>query len=228
VARASLITFSGIDCSGKSTQIELLASALRERGHTVATIWFRPGYSSILDGARWLVRRIRPGLLPTSSQSAEREKVFANGAVRDAWIIMAMGDTLAQYALRVRALLLAGRTVLCDRYLEDARLDLQLRFSDRREAVDRSIAALQRICPRPTASFLLTLSREEIMRRMAVKAEPFPDAEAIREQRLGAYRALAGQSGFDVVDADRPVDAIHRDILARTVGSSMPTDGHAF
>ncbi len=41
---------------------------------------------------------------------------------------MALVDTLGQYAVALRHALRRGETVLCDRYLADALLDLELRF----------------------------------------------------------------------------------------------------
>ena len=213
-----LIAISGIDCAGKSTQIERLADALSARGHRPAHLWYRPGYSPVLDGTRALVRRLRPGMLPSPGDRTAHARAFERPAVRRAWITMAVTDTVAQYGVRLRALRLAGRTVICDRYIDDAMLDLQLRFPEAAGEGSLLERAVRLACPAADHSFLLWLPRQEMLRRMAMKNEPFPDPPERRDERFRAYEVLASSGRFEVVDATRSIDEVHADIVARIDG----------
>lgn len=214
-----LVTFSGIDCSGKSTQIQLLADALRARGERPSLVWFRPGYGPEVDALRAAVRRLRPGALPKPKDVAGRERAFARPSVRRAWIGLATVDTLLQYALKVRAMVIQGRTVICDRYVADAMLDLRLRFTESAATVTAVGSALAIACPRPSAALLLLLSHEEMLRRMEQKREPFPDSPKVRDRRFEAYSGLAREPSFTVVNAERSISCVHDEILSAVLSA---------
>src|SRR5687767_973907 len=100
---ARLITFSGSDCSGKSTQLRLLSEELERQGRHTVRFWFRPGYSAMLDSARRLVRRLSPSALPGPRETAARERAFARGGVKTAWVAVALFDMLVQYGVVIRS-----------------------------------------------------------------------------------------------------------------------------
>ena len=127
---------------------------------------------------------------------------------------MATVDTLLQYGVKLRALLAAGRVVVCDRYLHDARLDLKLRFPEQYASFGLALDTVEWVCPRPDVAILLTIPRDEMLRRMALKAEPFPDPPDLRDRRHQAYLRLAEVGPVEAVAADQPIDAIHGEIMA--------------
>lgn len=136
---------------------------------------------------------------------------------------MALVDTLFQYGVRVRRLDAAGYTVLCDRYLPDALLDLRLRFPDPqvRTVLAAAEVALGFACPRPDVSLMLLLDRDQVIQRMAAKQEPFPDPPAIRDQRIAAYRQLADRSEFCRVDAGGTVEEVHQAVMSFVAGGAQ-------
>jgi thymidylate kinase len=208
-----IISLSGIDCAGKSTQLDRLESALTERGHEVRRVWFRPGYSPLMDSVRASVRRARPASLPSASAPKARARAFSRPGVSQAWVAMAIADTILNLGAHVRWLSLRGATVLCDRYVEDAMVDLTLRFPDLVATNGRLRRALVTACPTPDAAFLLQLSREEVAVRAAIKAEPFEDAPEVRSARYDAYMRLAAEGRFSVIDAAQPVEVVTRTLL---------------
>lgn len=211
---ARLITLSGIDCAGKSTQLALLERALRARGNTrIKVLWFRPGYSPELDALRKLVRQLRPSLLPTSTNPRARERAFNKPAVRNSWLYLALVDTWLHFGVKVPLAMLFSDAVLCDRYLPDASLDLELKFPERAELARRLIALIGRVCPTPDGAILLNLPYEEMLRRMQEKQEPFPDAPDVRERRYKAYQALVGSDLWTALDAASSREVVHQQIL---------------
>lgn len=210
-----LITFSGVDGSGKTTQIEWLARELTGRGHRVQTVWFRPGYSNELDTLRRWARRIVPRALPTREQAEARERAFSRPGVRRTWFAMAWTDVLVQWGLKLRVLGRGGRVVLCDRYLDDAVIDLRLRFPELRAATSALAGLVGRLLPEPDAAFLLSIPHSEMVRRLADKREPFPDPPELRRERFEAYAELGATGRLDVIDAADTAENVHRAIVSR-------------
>lgn len=207
--RGRLITLSGPDGIGKSTQARLLVSRLRSEGHAARTFWFRPGYSRELDRARALVRSFSKKALPTVEQKEARERVFRRPGVSRAWVAMALGDSAVQLGAKVRYWLARGEVVVCDRYLFDASLDLELRFPDQRARVRRFVQLLTAFCPRPDRALLLKAPPHAVEARLATKDEPFPDAEEVRIARRQAYEALEGSGAVRVIDAEGSAEDVH-------------------
>lgn len=212
--KPKLVTLSGIDCAGKSTQLALLDSALRARG-PVVRFWFRPGYSPELDLARKLVRQLRPGALPTARDSAARERAFARPGVSAAWLRMAEADTLLQLGCKVRYWLARGRSVICDRWVTDALIDLDLRFPARPPSDTAMGRLLARVCPTPDLQVVLTVSHEEMLRRMVAKQEPFPDAPNVRDLRFERYQTLAQRPEVWRLDCEQPPGVVHAAIRGK-------------
>jgi thymidylate kinase len=217
VNRGQLISFSGVDSAGKSTQIEALRTDLLRQGVVVKVLWYRPGYSPMLDRLRAVVRRVRPGALPPRGPTAERQAAFSRPFVQRTWVRVALIDTLLRLAL-VRWWLARGAIVICDRYVDDWCLDLQLNFP----LVDTHCSGLsrlmQRLAPPPKTSLLLLLGWDEMTRRAATKSEPFPDSPEIRRKRFDAYQALADNGTFQTIEADRSPEQVHQDIVT-TLGA---------
>jgi len=215
-----VIAVSGVDGSGKSTQIELLTQRLRAAGRTPHVFWFRPGYSDELNALRAAVRRLRPGALP--KDGGARRATFARPGVRKTWVAAALADTLLQYAAKVRALSLGGHAVICDRYLVDGALDLALRFPELEDALRPAWAAVGALAPRPAVSLFLALPLDEAARRLATKDEPFPDPPALRATRHARYTELAAQGAFDVLVDAAPAP----EVVAQAVWAAVePTLG---
>lgn len=212
-----LVTFSGVDGSGKSTQIGLLADRLRVTGEQPVVLWYRPGYSDRLDRARAVVRGVAPTVLPAPGASAERDRAFRRGTVRRTWLYAALLDAIVQYAWTVRRHLAAGRFVLADRWIWDTRIDLQIRFPELDHG--RIESAFERIAPAPSHRFLLLASPEVAAQRLERKAEPFPDDSATAAARRVCYEHLRRRSGMVTLDADGDRETVHRAIVDRVLGS---------
>lgn len=52
-----MISISGIDCCGKSTQIELLCEELKSKGQKCEVIWSRGGYTPGIQAVKRFFRK---------------------------------------------------------------------------------------------------------------------------------------------------------------------------
>lgn len=208
-----LITLSGIDGSGKSTQIQRLEDTLRSDGLRTYRFWLRPGYSQELDALRALVRRVAARSLPTADEREAREAAFQKPGVNHAWVFMALLDLLFQYGLKLRALLQRYDVVICDRYLIDAELDFILRFPELRAQMNTALRLFHFGLPNPDLSLLLMIPFDEMESRLALKNEPFPEPPEGRRIRWQHYARLVDTPEFTTINAAEDIESVHSSIM---------------
>ena len=189
--RGRFITFEGIDGAGKSTQIEVVAQALRSRG-VEFVITREPGGTPLGESLRSLILHEQMGV------AAETLLLFA---------------ARAEHLQRVIRPALAGRRwVLCDRFT-DATYAYQA--GGRGMEVER-IAELERWVHgdlQPDLTLLLDVPPEIAAERLArarhadrFEAEQVEFFAAVRRAYLA--RAQQQPQRFIVIDATQPADLI--------------------
>jgi thymidylate kinase len=211
--QGALITFSGLDGAGKSTQIALLTDYLVKSGRRPVYIWTRGGYTSVLEGLKTLSRRFLSRRLPPSGDSPQRSYAFSKWWVRRLWLSLALLDLLWVYGVQIRWRRYRGRVVLCDRYVWDTAIDFRLNFPQEKLDYYWLWRLLGRISPQPDAAFLMLLSVEESVRRSEMKGEPFPDSPEVLRQRLAYYQDLIPRVPCHVLDGSQPIATLFKRIL---------------
>ena len=223
-----LISISGVDCAGKSTQIELLRQHFISLGKTCTVFWYRPGYSVEMQDVKKVVRLLMNSACwmkggfdlwlhkdkPLDTKANDQNSASSQSVKIPAplWLSTAILDTAIQWGLKLRYLCRKYDVVICDRYVEDARLDLMLKYPQFTwtESVMQSIA---KVLPKPDFAFLLWISADEMIQRAQIKQEPFPDDEHTRQMRYRAYEFIADQDHITLVDASCTVEETHRKII---------------
>ena len=104
--RGYFITFEGLDGSGKTTQLQRLATSLEAEGHSVVTLR-QPGGTALGDRIRTILLDSRSeAALGPIAPAAEMSLMFADRA-----------QAIAEVILPARA---AGSIVLCDRFTDSS------------------------------------------------------------------------------------------------------------
>jgi thymidylate kinase len=172
-ANGRVISFSGLDGAGKSSQIEGLQRTLELLGFDIAVQWTRLEWTTLWENP-WLgvlgwparttlrlVSRIRGRrraeagdggtAVPRLEPSAVRER---SNVISQVWVaIVALAHGQAQRR-ETRAHLRGGKVVLCDRYTLDTAVHLRFRYGQQRN-YGFQIRFVQRLSPRPLAAYLL-------------------------------------------------------------------------
>ena len=185
-----IIVFSGIDGSGKSTQIDLLTSFIKQSGFTVYSVWSRGGYTPGFEFFKKVLRATMGKKAIPSGKGSGREKAMSNSIVSRLWLMIAMLDLLILYAVIIRAKSFLGNVVICDRYLGDTFIDFSLNFPGSNFKNMWLWRLLVATSPKPDVSFLFILPVEESMRRSKLKNEPFPDSKEVLVRRLEIYTTI--------------------------------------
>jgi len=208
-----LIAFSGIDSSGKSTQIENIVDFYVNTGKKVKIIWSRGGYTPIFHGFKSIIRKIIPNSLPAPGESKQRDKTLNKKWVRLLWLEIALFDMIILYCCYFRLLKVFGYTVIADRYLWDTYIDYKLKLP--KENFDRNILwkILVYLSPRPDLSLLLTVPVQESLRRSILKKEPFSENLNQRKKRLDLYKDLIEKGKWHyIIDGMKPIDEVWSNI----------------
>lgn len=200
-ARGRLITFEGIDGTGKTTQIIRLVAALRASGVRVLELR-EPGGTVISEA-------IRPILLDSKHAEMSQETELLLFAAARAQLVREV----------IQPALAEGTWVLCDRFIDSTvayqgygrGLDLEMIETLNRYAVGSC---------RPDITFLFDLPVETAVQRRAGRQGKADRLEAeslafVRRTRDG-YLALAAREPGRIilVDADQPETAIAQYIFS--------------
>jgi dTMP kinase len=227
VSRGLLVTLSGIESSGKSTQLKRLEEDLRGGGRRPPIqVWIRPGYTRNLEALKRLSgsRSSRPAAGEGSPRPfPRRAEGFRSPLRRRLWLSLALIDLIWVFAVQVRYWRAMGRTVICDRYLWDCLVDFRVNFPD--DPVERWLLgrALTALTPDPDIAFFLLIPVDESLRRSDTRERRFRESPAVLERRLAEYESQAGGLGWPVLDGRRPVEELAEEIrmgVAQAAGSA--------
>ena len=181
------IAFSGLDCSGKSTQIELLRKTLIENNQKVLVFWSRGGYTPGFQKLKDILRFIFGKKLPESGNSQKRDKAFSNPFIRRIWITFAILDLILFYSLYLRFKYFLNYNIISDRYLMDTNIDFQLAYPTDKTDKWFLWRLLNYTAIRPNFHFISTIPVSVSIIRSKSKFEPFPDSPETLDKRLHLY-----------------------------------------
>ena len=220
-----LITFSGPDGAGKSTQINRLLQRLDDGKGGVIYLWARGGYTPGFEFLKLLLRIFFGRHLLPSGHSDVRSQRLANRFLARVWLSVAMVDLIIYWGFFLRFQLLLGRTVVCDRYLQDTLLDFRCNFQSIPFETGLLWGFLKWLVPKPSVSFLLWVPVAYSMRRSIEKAEPYPDSELLLTWRLQSYmdNSIFPTSIYYKVDCRKSIDKISELIAEIIFRASVKT-----
>ncbi|MFA5309036.1 MAG: nucleotidyltransferase family protein [Dehalococcoidales bacterium] len=123
-----LVTFSGLDGSGKTQHAKILQSCLNACGLKTEYYWSRCGTAGLTRFFTGLANKIlgKKTARGDSKPGAEgRSARLQNPIFRFIWTYLAAFDIMIAYLRHVRLPLLRGRIVICDRYVYDAAAEME-------------------------------------------------------------------------------------------------------
>lgn len=208
-----LVSISGIDNAGKTTQIENLLAYFKEKNTKAVRIWSRGGYTPLYTWLKTMVRRFLRGKLPEPGKSPQREKLLQTGNISKIWLLLAISDLILYYGIYIRIQkYLFRRIILADRYLIDTYIDFRLNFS-RIPFYNWYIwKLLLAVTPAPDKSIFLSIPLDIALKRAETKKEPFPDSNEIRILRFRYYKKIGKR--WKTIDCTKDINSITEEIIS--------------
>lgn len=206
-----MISFSGIDCSGKSTQIDLLCKELNKQHRKHQVIWSRGGYTPGIEMVKKLIR----GGKQTSREEhvAHSQAVNENPTKRKLLFVGALIDLWLYYSVVLRVKEMLGTLVICDRYIWDTYIDFKMKYPEYDFEHGFWWRLTLKTMLKPNPSFVLFIPAEESMRRSDLKEEPFPEPIQVRNERFNWYvREVKKQRWQHTIDATKSIDEVYAQI----------------
>ena len=207
-----MISFSGIDCSGKSTQINLLCKELEVKKIKYQVVWSRGGYT---PGIEFLKKIIRRGSVDLTREEATAysEKINENSFKRRLLFIAGLIDLWFYYSVVLRVKELFGTAIICDRYIWDTYIDYKMKYPDIDFEKSFWWKLTLKTMLKPKPSFVLFIPAEESMRRSDLKDEPFPEPIEVRNDRISRYITETKNNRWNfVIDATKPINEVFENI----------------
>jgi thymidylate kinase len=205
--RGAVISISGLDGSGKSTQVERLAATLTKLGYPTVTVWTslvaHPSLSKAAAPVRALLgqRRHPEGVEELWPPAGEDHDPATLLRERHRWLglvwVTFVATMNAWWQLRaVRPHLLRGRIVVCDRYMLDSLVHMRYRYGAQRR-YRLQLAIIRMMAPQPLRSYLLDVSPE------TARARNREYTPAQNELRARLYREEYERLGVKLLDGER-------------------------
>lgn len=217
-----MITFSGIDCAGKSTQIDIFKAYLESQGKRCRVIWSRGGYTSWVEGIKTLLRKDKAY---TEEQKEEYRKEFNQSTRKTKLLLWAsICDLIRYYGIVLRFIEATGTLILCDRYIWDTYIDFKLKYPQYDFENWLSWKLMIRLIKQPKCSIIFTIPVEVSMRRSVEKNDPHSEPYDLRLQRIKLYeKEIEKRRWQHVIDAMKPKEEVARQVkeaIGGTIGNA--------
>jgi len=208
-----IISISGIDGSGKTTQVRMLEKYLMGRGFRVKRVWFRwfalisypfLALCRLLGYTRW--KTINRG----NVKYAEH-RFYLNKAIAKIWPWLFTVDILIYYLFKIKSKMILKSVVLCDRFIPDMLVDLMCETKDYllyRRLVGRVLLSL---IPKKSKLVIIDVSENMAYHRK----HDIPNINYLKERRK-LYLALAKALEIPTVSGERDVHGVFKAILKET------------
>lgn len=206
-----IISFSGIDSSGKSTQIRLLEDYFNNNQIKYVKRW---GKIRGTPGIVFLKRLVRNDKkMSKEGQKEYREKIYSNSFKQKLLINLALLDFILYFGFYYRILNLFNRYIICDRYIWDSYIEVKTEFN--LVKIDKNLLWIvsKFIVPKPKYSFIFVIPAEVSLERDYNKQDPSIDNIELKKSKIQLYEKLIDDGKWNnIISGMDSISFIHAKI----------------
>lgn len=213
-----IVAFSGIDSSGKTTQIDIFEKYCKDQKICVGKIWGKgrgtPGVLLIKE----IVRQDR-GMTPEQKKE-HREQIYKNSKKRYWLLTASILDLWWYFGLWYRIKNWTHKILICDRYIWDTYIDFRSEFPE--YDIDNWFIwkTAVKLAPKAKHSFMFYITAEESYRRDQQKGDLTLDPLEVKIAKVDKYMKLINSGKWEVViDGTRDRESISEEVRKTVFGA---------
>jgi dTMP kinase len=186
--RGLLFAFEGLDQSGKQTQAEGLRDFVVSHGHACRLLSF-PDYETAIGSE--------------IARALQGDRNYAADTLQ----LLYVANRYERRAA-IEALLTDGTIVVCDRYVASS-----VAYGDAQDLDASWLSEIQRFLPAPDLTIVLDIAPETAVQRKATGRDRYERDLALLSRVRDSYRRQAQQTGWLVLDGERPKAEVSADVI---------------
>lgn len=207
-----IVSFSGIDSAGKTTQIDLLLEYCKEHNIKAKQIWGKARGTPGVIALKELFRKDKN--FNTEEKAAYREEVFKNPRKEKLLYIASMLDLCWYWGIYYRLLNLVNQYVICDRYLWDTYVEINCDFA----GIDINKSLLWKIvrtvAPKPKVSFVFIVPADVSLARDRQKNAAGIEKIEVKKKKIDLYmQCVDANCWTNVMDGMNSIEQLHKQVI---------------
>lgn len=207
-----IVSFSGIDSAGKTTQIDLLMKYCEEHRIKAKKVWSKARGTPGVLALKELLRRDKG--LSAEEKAEYRKEVFQNPKKEKMLYIASMLDLCWYWGIYYRILGMTNRYLVCDRYLWDTYVEINCDFAG--VNIERSILwkLVRTLAPKPTVSFVFVVPAEVSLTRDRQKNAAGIEMLDTKKKKIDLYlKCIRENRWTNVMNGMDTIDELHEQVL---------------